>query len=209
MVARSDDCGATWSGLGQAVSVHGTAQAVTLYTDSFGNPAKGKKTNRARSSDVWIAAHPANGDVCVSYINRDNSGFAQIYVARSTDGGSTWVSTRVTDGTHNSGFPEIAVAENGAIGVLYIDYDDAGPHNVYRHHFARSFNDGTTWTDKILQLMDPEPIRNAPEGNYLWGDYEGLSAQGMTFYGVFTGLSIGRTESQLDPIFFTESAVGP
>jgi hypothetical protein len=54
--------------------------------------------------------------------------------------------------------------------------------------------------------MDPEPIRNASDGT-LWGDYEGLTAEGLAFYGVFTGESIGRTTLQLDPIFFTRSGV--
>ena len=68
-----------------------------------------------------------------------------------------------------SGYPEIAVADNGVVGVLYIDYDDSGPATIFRHRFARSFNDGATWTDQILQSMDPGPIFNAVSG-WLWGD---------------------------------------
>ena len=49
-------------------------------------------------------------------------------------------------------------------------------------------------------------IQNAASG-FLWGDYEGLTATADTFYGVFTGQSIGRTTLQLDPIFFRESAL--
>ena len=49
--------------------------------------------------------------------------------------------------------------------------------------------------------MDPGPLDNAASG-FLWGDYEGLTAAGNTFYGVFTGQSIGRRVPQLDPIFF-------
>jgi hypothetical protein len=210
-VLRSDDCGLTWGALGPSgVSVHGDAQVQTWYTNDFGNLAKGKKTNRARSSDGWIAVDPGSGDIYVVYVNRDSSGFGQLYVARSRDRGVSWTSNRVTDGTHHSAFPEIAVADNGAVGVLYIDYDDSGPRTIFRHRFARSFDNGQHWIDKLLQGMDPEPIANAPErgqnGGFLWGDYEGLTALGNTFYGVFTGESIGRTTLQLDPIFFTEPA---
>jgi hypothetical protein len=53
--------------------------------------------------------------------------------------------------------------------------------------------------------MDPGPLANAASG-FLWGDYEGITAQGNKFYGVFTGKSIGRTTQQLDPIFFTAPA---
>jgi hypothetical protein len=111
----------------------------------------------------------------------------------------------VTDGTHHSAYPEVAVASNGAVGVLYVDFDDSGARTVFRHRFARSFDDGASWGDQILQSMDPGPLANAVSG-FLWGDYEGLTAHGETFYGVFTGESVGRATRQLDPIFFKESA---
>jgi hypothetical protein len=203
-VERSDDCGVTWNGLGATgVPVH-SGTAITWFTSSWGNAAKGK-VGRARSSDAWIAVDPTSGDIYAAYCHRDASGFGQIFVARSTDMGATWSSTRVTDGTHHSAFPEVAVAANGAIGVLYIDYNDSGANIVFRHRLARSFNHGSTWSHSNLQSMDPTPFANARNG-YLWGDYEGITAHGNTFYGVFTGQSIGRATVQLDPIFFTAPA---
>jgi hypothetical protein len=210
-VKRSDDLGATWDALGTAgVSVHGNDQAVTFFTENFGNPGKGKVA-RCRSSDGWIAVGPSSGNgndpdaVYVAHVNKDSSGFGQIFVARSGDQGATWSSSRVTDGTHHSAYPEIAVAGTGAVGVLYIDYDDSGAKNVFRHHFARSFDGGTNWTDQIVQAFDPGPLDNATSG-FLWGDYNGLTAQGDSFYGVFTGQSINRSTPEFDPIFFKESA---
>lgn len=207
-VERTDDCGATWTALGATgVPVHGAAPVQTWFTNNWGNPVKGKVA-RARSSDAWIAVSPGSGDVYAAYVNRDGSGFGQIYVARSTNLGSTWTLNRVTDGTHHSAYPEIAVAGNGAVGVLYIDFDDSGASTIFRHRFARSFDNGGTWTEENLQSMDPGPLANASSG-FLWGDYEGLTAVGNTFYGVFTGASIGRTTPQLDPIFFKETALPP
>jgi hypothetical protein len=117
-VNRSDDCGANWDVLGTAgVSVHGAAPVLTFFTNQFGNPAKGKVA-RARSSDAWIAVDPGDGDVYAAYVSKDASAFGQIYVARSADQGVTWTSSRVTDGTRHSAFPEIAVALNGTLGVL-------------------------------------------------------------------------------------------
>src|SRR5581483_4303061 len=204
-VNRSDDGGVTWSGLGAAgVSVHGAATVQTWFTTAFGNPAKGK-VGRARSSDAWIAVDPGDGDVYAAFCQRDASGFGQIYVARSTDQGATWTTHRITDGTHHSAYPEIAVATNGTVGLLYIDFDDAGASTIFRHRFARSFDNGATWSHENLQSMDPGPIATAASG-FLWGDYEGLTAVGNTFYGVFTGQSIGRTTLQLDPIFFRRNA---
>jgi len=205
-VMRSDDCGATWTALGASgTSVHGAGAVQTFFTTQFGNPAGGRPVARARSSDAWIATDPSGGDVYAAYVRRDGSGLGQIFVARSTDQGVTWASTRVTDGTQHSAYPEIAVAANGAVGVLYIDFVDDGTVTQFRHRFARSFDAGATWSDEILQSMDPTGLAGAGNG-FLWGDYEGLTALGTTFYGVFTGQATGRTTPQLDPIFFRESA---
>lgn len=205
-VHRSDDGGLTWNGTGASgVSIHGADQVQTWFTTSFGNSAKGKVA-RARSSDAWIALGPADGDVYVSYCDLDASGFGQIYLARSTDRGLTWTTNRVTDGTRHSAFPHVAVADNGTVGLLYIDYDDSGAQTLFRHRFARSFDSGATWSDQNLQTMNPALLPNASSG-FLWGDYEGLTAVGNQFFGVFTGASIGRTTNQLDPIFFRETAL--
>ncbi|MBC7777691.1 MAG: HYR domain-containing protein [Phycisphaerae bacterium] len=206
IVKRSDDGGVNWNALGaNGVSVHGAGQVQTWFAQNWGNTAKGK-VGRARSSDTWIASDPEDGDIYVVYCDQDASGFGQIFVTRSTNRGATWgPSVRLTDGTHHSAFPEIAVTCNGTVGVLYIDFDDAGANTIFRHRFARSFDDGATWTNENLQSMDPGPITNAVS-TFLWGDYEGLTAQGGLFYGVFTGESIGRTTLQLDPIFFRRQA---
>lgn len=203
-VNRSDDCGATWTGLGAAgVSVHGAGAVQTFFTNQFGAPPR--PVARARSSDAWIAADPGDGDVYAAYVQRDGSGFGQVFVARSTDQGVTWTTRRVTSGTHHSAYPEIAVAANGAVGVLYVDFEDNGSVTTFRHRFARSFDNGGTWNDQILQSMNPATLSNAASG-FLWGDYEGLTAEGNTFYGVFTGQSTGRTTLQFDPVFFRTSA---
>src|SRR5262249_17310636 len=113
----------------------------------------------------------------------------------------SWNSRRVTDGKHHSAYPNVAVTDGGVVGVLYIDFDDSGPETIFRHRFAHSPDNGVTWDDRILQSMNPGKLMNGTD-EFLWGDYEGLAALGDTFYGVFTGESIGRAERQLDPIFF-------
>jgi len=204
-VRRSDDCGITWNALGPAgVSIHGPNHVTSYYSSDFGDLAKTKLEARARvrSSDAWLALDPVSADVYAAYVNRDSSGFGQIYVARSTNQGRTWTSTRVTDGRAHSAVPEIAVTANGAVGVLYIDYVEIGSATRFRHNFAVSTDLGATWSSQLLQSMDPATLSNVDVGVDLWGDYEGLTAAGTTFYGVFTGVSIGRKTTQLDPIFF-------
>jgi len=206
-VLRSDDCGKAFNGLGQGagVSISGDKPIRTFFTNSFGNHSKGKVA-RARSSDAWISTTSRPGEVYVSYINCDQSGVAKIDVAHSQDSGSTWTSTRVTDGKNHSAFPEIAVAENGSVGVMYIDFDNSQSSNVFRHRFAVSTDSEKTWQTTTLQAINPSGIQNAADG-FLWGDYEGLAASNNTFYGVFTGESINRSLRQLDPIFFKVPAV--
>ncbi|HEV3088777.1 MAG TPA: sialidase family protein [Candidatus Elarobacter sp.] len=199
-VVRSDDCGATWTGLGTAgVAVTSSTQQ-SYFTLSWGS---GGTTGKARSSDAWIATDPVSGDIYVAFVNKDASTFAQIFVARSNTQGSSWTVNRVTDGTHNSAYPEISVSHHGTVGVMYVDYDTSGPATQYRNHFSRSINQGMTWSDQTLQSMDPSGFPNTQNG-FIWGDYQGLASIGTSFYGVFTGASIGRVTTQLDPIFFKE-----
>lgn len=209
-VKRSDDCGATWNALGdgEGVSIHGSEPVTTLFTDNFGSllsPSPSKKVARSRSSDAWIATSPGTADVYISYVSRDSTKFAQIYVARSKDQGMSWYSARVTDGARHSGFPEVALAKNGTVAVMYVDYDDSGSTPIYRHRFAMSADSGKTWRSTTLQTMDPSGIENASSG-FLWGDYEGLAANENVFYGIFTGESMNRSVRQLDPIFFRVNA---
>jgi hypothetical protein len=209
-VARSDDGGASWGAIGPAGAggvALTPAPVQTWFTSSWGDAAKGK-VGRARSSDAWIAVNPSNGDVWATFCNRNAAGLGQVYAAISTDGGATWSAPKqVSDGTRNSAFPEIAVAANGSIGVLYVDYDASGAQTIFRHRFGSSFNSGLSWSTLTLDSFSTQQLSNGTNG-FLWGDYEGLTAVGHRFFGAFTGKSINRANVQFDPIFFSATAVG-
>src|SRR5262249_33716633 len=78
-------------------------------------------------------------------------------------------------------------------GVLYVEYVDNPSllNNVFRHHFARSFDRGATWTDQILQSMDSglrdcrqpssSPCFENAINTFIWHDYEGLTAFAQYF----------------------------
>lgn len=199
-VVRSFDFGVTWNTPG--VPVH-PGTVMTWFTSSWGNAQNGGKVGRARSSDAWIAVNHSTNAVFAVFCNRDASGKGQIFVSRSGNSGTSFgPPVRVSDGTLNSAYPEIAVAANGTIGVLYLDFNDtASPQTVYTYRFARSFDNGLTWTRVALQSFRTQELSNGVNG-FLWGDYMGLTAAGNMFFGVFTGKSIGRAVVQFDPIFF-------
>lgn len=209
-VAHSKD-GVTWVPPG--VPIH-KGDAITWFTDRWGDDQNGGKVGRAMSSDAWIATNPKTGEVWAVYCNAVNK-IGQIWATHSANNGADWAPpVQVTDGSRNSAFPEVAVAENGAIAVLYIDYDNSGARTVYTHRIARSFTSGLTWSDTKLQDLTTQGLKSGPNGKddggvdtFLWGDYEGLTAVGDTFYGVFCGKSdTTRSVPQFDPIFFKMSA---
>jgi hypothetical protein len=217
VVKASDDCGATWSALAgeSGMSVHGSQPIETLFTTDFGHLLeKGLQVQaRALSSDDWIATDPVTAEVYVAYLQKDAKGLIQVMVAHSKDRGSSWESSKVTDGPYQCAYPEVAVAGNSTVGVLFIEAEEFSDRTIFNHRFARSFDHGRSWSVKTLQSMDPaslDEIRDNPGENsneILWGDYEGLVADGTVFFGAFTGSSIGRKRSQLDPIFFKATAL--
>jgi hypothetical protein len=208
-VQRSEDCGVKWSA---PTNVNGNGPVETLYTDDFcgfSSSTGGRLHARSMSSDAWIATGPKDGEVYVSYVAIDQSQHSQVYMGASEDHGQTWTNRRVTDGLNNSGFPEIAVASNGTIAVMFIDCASKDIERTFRHRLSQSADRGIRWRTVLLQEMNPLQISFLVENwwdnnnQYLWGDYEGLTAARNKFYGVFTGRSINRKTPQLDPIFFS------
>ena len=86
-------------------------------------------------------------DKLLWHISDDNSpGNAEIYYKKSTDGGSTWTTKRLTNNSGNSYSPAIALDSNNYIQVAWYDY--IGGDNQIFH--KRSTNGGATWTTKRL-----------------------------------------------------------
>jgi hypothetical protein len=73
-------------------------------------------------------------------------GQTEIYYSKSTDGGSTWTSKRLTYNPGSSTHPTIAVDSNDNIHIVW---DDSTPGTGEIYH-KKSTNGGTTWTTKRM-----------------------------------------------------------
>jgi hypothetical protein len=73
-------------------------------------------------------------------------GNEEIYYKRSTNGGTSWTTTRLTYSSGLSRFPKIAADLNNRIHVVWYDRT---PGNDEIFH-KRSTDGGTTWTTKRI-----------------------------------------------------------
>jgi hypothetical protein len=73
-------------------------------------------------------------------------GNLEIYYKKSTNGGSTWTTKRLTYNSDFSGYPAIAIDTNNHIHVVWFD-ETPGNTEIY---YKKSTNEGATWTTKRL-----------------------------------------------------------
>ena len=105
-----------------------------------------------------------------------------ILVAKSTNGGGTWTTSRVNQDKIGNGKdqfqPQIAITASGQVNISYFDRRN-DPDNFYIDtYLSRSDNGGATWSDiRVTQKMW-DPSINPPisgSGEFI-GDYQGLVA---------------------------------
>lgn len=146
--------------------------------------------NERLNSDLSLAVDPHDAShVYVAYA--DIPGFSketnriQVHVRESTDGGATWVEKFTTSTADKAALPALAVANSGAVGLLYTaqHIDDAG-NSFLETHFVQTGDDFASSTDILLsRFADGNPPKVFEP--YI-GDYQGLVAIGNTFYGTFS-----------------------
>jgi hypothetical protein len=102
---------------------------------------------------TWIAEdsrYPAIATDSNNHIHvvwqQSKGGNAEIYYMKSTNGGTSWTTKRLTWTSGDSEYPEIAIDSNNHIHVVWGD-DTPGNSEVY---YKKSTNGGTTWTAKRL-----------------------------------------------------------
>ena len=113
------------------------------------------------NAQIWTAAKKLTSNSGASYnpdiavdsnddihlVWEDNTpGNPEIYYKKSTDGGTSWTTKRLTYTSYGSYVPAIAVDSNDHIHVVWEEYD-AGIHDIF---YKTSIDGGTTWKTKRL-----------------------------------------------------------
>jgi len=140
------------------------------------------------SAQTWLSAkrltwNPGNSfSPAVAVDSSDNihvawhdwtPGNLEIYYKKSTDGGTTWTTKRLTYNSGFSGYPAIAIDSNNHIHLVWFD-ETPGITEIY---YKRSTDGGTTWTTKRLTYTSgssSHPAIAVDSNNHIhvaWSDY--------------------------------------
>jgi hypothetical protein len=140
----------------------------------------------SRGALVYPACGAYGSALYCSYLNGSDVA-STVYVAKSTDGGSTW-SSKAMPGAGDQFNQWLAVdPSNGSINVAYYD---TGTHGATPTRFtlARSTNGGKTYTATPIANAPTDESCCAPSVNLgnQYGDYEGIAAFGGVVRPVWT-----------------------
>jgi hypothetical protein len=159
---------------------------------------------RIADTSVSIAVDPNNANkVFVAWADVNANGNPQIHVSLSTDGGATWNVKFNAPANTRTGLPQLAVAQNGTVGLLYTKATDAPQMGNLETHFLKSANDFGTTKDVMLATF-PDNEFPMPTQPYI-GDYEGLVAVGNTFFGTFSASNVPDIKRFPRGVFYQRS----
>jgi hypothetical protein len=222
-LSRSTDHGQTWALNGGANMVVSTQESDEGWPDDPNQPPtvchnnveKFGTANALLGGSEAVAVDPGNGDLFYVYHARDGvTGNNRLAVARLTadgSGGLTVAQSTFLTGLVQAALPTVAVAENGAVGVLYDVYNGiVSGFPQYATHFATSIDHGVTWSDQTLVTFLSPATDNGNRRQRVLGDYQQVKAVGNTFYAAFpaNGAAFGRSTSNIDPVFYKVAAPG-
>jgi hypothetical protein len=187
-VMLSDDAGTHWT---PPIKIANYADTPLVDPDN-GNPV------RAGTNLPDIAVDPRNGTLYAVWADGRFSGGVRndIVLAKSTDGGKTWIvhpspiNPVASAGAFNA---SVEVTSSGTVVITYYDFRNNTsapglPTDVWITH---SDDGGNTWTEQ--HLFGSFDMEHAPDaGGYFLGDYQGLSPLGtgaLAFFSVTDGPS--------------------
>lgn len=197
-LVRSDDGGVTWS---KPLEISPRARYTILFnpvTDARTQEEVGQGTNDrqvVQGSDVAVAP---DGTVYVAWLDttRDDTfeGQAEVYVARSDDGGATFRRPRRAAGflepgfrsrdtafrSWASAFPKLGIGPKGDVYLTWVALPTDDPEDDGDVFIVSSSNKGETWSRRV-RINDDEgaafqffpEMAVDPKGtlHVMWGDY--------------------------------------
>jgi hypothetical protein len=163
MVTKSIDGGKTWS---QPVAA---ASLMSLPATLPGNAFR-------INSLPTTAVNPVNGDVYVSYAGEAKD--ANVYVARSTDGGVTWSKPRaLKPGREDQFFQWMRISPTGVVWICA--YDQHWNTGTLLDISCWKSQDGVTFGKAIrYTTASSDPAHDGFGGRFI-GDYTGLALDGQ------------------------------
>jgi phage terminase large subunit-like protein len=129
---------------------------------------------------TWTNSQSFNPAIAVDSTNniyvvweQYDSGSSEIYYKKSTNGGTTWTTKRLTWNTEDSSSPTIAVDSSDNIHLVWHDYTP-GSSDIY---YKKSTDGGATWATKRLtwsaghSYIPTIAIDSADNIHVVWYDY--------------------------------------
>jgi hypothetical protein len=186
-VIRSMDGGNTWS------------DPIAIDVQQVGSVAIAGQAVRSSDFLPEFAVNPVNGNLYAVWQDSrfSPSGASKIAFSQSTDGGLTWSSTIRIDqspGDTPAFVPQIHVASDGTVGLLYYDLENAtaaqpGLTDAFVAHCHSACDSPASWAaggETRLSTTGSFDYTTAPRaGGLFLGDYDGLTASGSTFRAFF------------------------
>jgi hypothetical protein len=202
-----DNFGALGTG-GNGVQVATTIDANSNNDSQIQNSPLSLGQERV-GSDVAIAVDPNNAKhVLVVSTNAQGAtrGQLQLVVSESTDGGETWLQKFLTSSATRSAQPALAILANGAMGLLYDNYDPATDR--LSQHLLTTTDDFATTNDVSLASESNKIPLSTQQALYV-GDFFDLTGIGNTFYGVFSASNVNNgTDAVFKNTTFTRNFIG-
>ena len=177
---KSLDGGATWMMQDKIVDTQGPTWYYSVPGFVYGTGFPGIAT------DVSGGQH--NGNIYVTWCDqRNGANNTDIFLARSTDGGTTWNTVMVNNdntGKHQS-HPWVCVDQtSGAVYMVWYDkrnYSDMNS-DVY---LGWSYDGGLTFSQAKINTVSATP----PNSN-LWTDYIGITAHGGKIHPIWSAENV-------------------
>ena len=161
-------------------------------------PVNGFEFDPAAQASRGALVYPSCGSfqtaLYCSYMNGSDAA-TTVYVAKSTDGGSTWTSTPVPAGGDQFNQWLAVDPSNGSVNVAYYDTGTHGATSTL-YTLARSTDGGATYSASAVANAPTDESCCSPSVNLgnQYGDYEGIAA----FDGVVRPVWTDRRQDVID-----------